>query len=114
MIPCVERELREWPGVTHRYQDRGKHRSIVFRFEGRELFYVTCRTPSDSYHGQRNMIAGVRVLLRELGAERRPRPRSVRDRFFRHRPEPLRHLKSVVFEGRLAQNPFEKLRGMFR
>lgn len=114
MIPCVERELREWPGVSCRYENRGKHRSIVFRFDGREMFYVCAKTPSDSYHGQRNLVAGVRVLLRELGAERRKRPRSLRDRFHSRRPQVVNHLKPITFEARIGRDPWAALRGLFR
>ena len=64
-------ELSNWHGIKdYRFERGGKHRKLVIETVSGSRFITFSITPSDK-RAERNRIADLRKILRELGAEMR-------------------------------------------
>lgn len=87
-ISAHRAELDYWPGVSHRYQMRGKHQAIVLTFNGSSQFVMFPKTPSDSMRGLHNHLRDLRQTLKALGAERGKVSRKAKQLSAKHHLEP--------------------------
>jgi hypothetical protein len=64
----VIKYLRDEGARNVRIEHGGKHPRCYFNWGGQEGFCVLPSSPGDAYRGERNVISGLRRLLRESGA----------------------------------------------
>jgi hypothetical protein len=79
---ALEREMRDWPGVSYSVVIGGKHRRVIVSYAGARRSVSMPSTPSDSRYGVHNFKGDLRRALRDLGAVSidRGRASSRRDR----------------------------------